>query len=261
MDTTAKDIIWGPLRSLLEDNFTFGSIKEIIGLAGLDLRKLSRLQQRLGGASKSQLMTGIDSAFNQMTEIERHRFMTITTEEILRRKPELEEVLHDYLMRLGWTIHEGLVVPLKLLDVSELPELPEETRSDLVKAATRLRDGDLSGAISAACGAVDTITDKIYVEKGLGDYGNASFQEKVNKSLRACGVLPRLENDLDALGWESKDIKPFKENLFGSLNQAAYVMQTLRSRMGDVHGTKPILKPLVFDSLKWAALIVRLLKC
>jgi len=48
--------------------------------------------------------------------------------------------------------------------------------------------------------------------------------------------------------------------LLGSLNQAAYVMQTLRSKMGDVHGTKPVLEPLVFDSLKWASLIVRLLR-
>jgi len=37
-------------------------------------------------------------------------------------------------------------------------------------------------------------------------------------------------------------------------------MQALRSRMGDVHGTKPILKPLVCDSIKWAELIVRILR-
>lgn len=36
-------------------------------------------------------------------------------------------------------------------------------------------------------------------------------------------------------------------------------MQTLRSKMGDVHGTKPILKPLLFDSLKWAGILVRTL--
>lgn len=41
------------------------------------------------------------------------------------------------------------------------------------------------------------------------------------------------------------------------ISQGAYVMQSLRSRMGDVHGTKPILKPLVFDFLKWAELMLR----
>jgi hypothetical protein len=36
-------------------------------------------------------------------------------------------------------------------------------------------------------------------------------------------------------------------------------MQTLRAQMGDVHGSKPILKPLVFDVVKWAELFVRTL--
>ena len=58
------EIIWGSIRSLLVTEFTFGEIKEITGLAGLDLTKISHLQQMLrGGASKSQLMTGIDRVF------------------------------------------------------------------------------------------------------------------------------------------------------------------------------------------------------
>jgi hypothetical protein len=36
-------------------------------------------------------------------------------------------------------------------------------------------------------------------------------------------------------------------------------MQTLRANMSDVHGTKPVLKPLVFDSIKWAEILVRVL--
>ena len=49
---------------------------------------------------------------------------------------------------------------------------------------------------------------------------------------------------------------PFKKNIEGALNQGAFVMQSLRSRMADVHGTKPVLRSLVFESLKWAELIV-----
>ena len=58
---------------------------------------------------------------------------------------------------------------------------------------------------------------------------------------------------------DASDVTPFRKNFEGALNQGAYVMQTLRSKMGDVHGTKPILKPLVFDSLKWVELMVRAL--
>lgn len=36
-------------------------------------------------------------------------------------------------------------------------------------------------------------------------------------------------------------------------------MQTLRSKMGDAHGTKPVWKPLVFHALKWAELYLRIL--
>jgi hypothetical protein len=38
-------------------------------------------------------------------------------------------------------------------------------------------------------------------------------------------------------------------NLRGTLNQAATVMQILRSDMGDVHGAKPVLEPVVYDAL------------
>ena len=130
----------------------------------------------------------------------------------------------------------------------------------MVKSANRLRDGDLSGALSSACGAVDAVTTRIYHDKALGDPGKASFQEKVSKSFKATGIIPKLEADLAGLGWNEAEIKIFRENLVGSLNQAAYVMQTLRSKMADVHGTKPALEPIVFDSIKWASLIVRLLK-
>ena len=58
------------------------------------------------------------------------------------------------------------------------------------------------------------------------------------------------------MGWEKAEIVPFHKNLEGALNQGAYVMQTLRSHMGDVHGSKPILRSLVFDCLRWAELLV-----
>jgi len=51
----------------------------------------------------------------------------------------------------------------------------------------------------------------------------------------------------------------FVDNLRGALNQGAYVLQKLRSDMGDVHGSKPVVEGLVYDSIKWASLIVRLL--
>lgn len=144
----------------------------------------------------------------------------------------------------------------EVLDPDDLPELPDASHQDLRKAAQRFRDGDLTGALSAACGAVDAATSQVYEEHHLGDPGKASFQERCKRAMTARGVVPELEEQLGALGWSHADITPFKKSFEGALNQGAYVMQTLRSQMGDVHGSKPILRSLVFDSVKWAQLIV-----
>lgn len=254
-------ITWNPLRSLLQQNFNFGEIKDIVGLAGMDLTKLAHLQQtQNGGTSKSQLMTGIDGVFRDIEGANINRFIRIATEEVLKRKPELEERLRDYLSRLGCTLYEGAIIPIALFDVTEFLEIPESAHTDFVKAATRFRDGDLSGALSSACGAVDSVTARVYSSKELGDPSGDSFQGRVNKSLKALDVHSRINTDLNSLGWTHEDLKPFKENFKKSISQTAYIMQTLRSNMGDVHGTKPTLRDLVFNSIKWAELIVRLLR-
>jgi len=103
----------------------------------------------------------------------------------------------------------------------------------------------LSGAISSACGALDAATSSTYASASLGGPTAASFQERCKQALVATGVIPKLGKNLRELGWSDNDIKMFQKNFEGAMNQGAYIMQTLRSRMGDVHGTKPILKSLV----------------
>jgi hypothetical protein len=224
-------ILWSPIRSVLYESFSFGTIKAIIGLAGIDMTRLAHLEQRTsGGSSKSELLSGVDSQIAKMDKSTLERFIRITTEEILRRKPDLESSFREYLNRLGWSIYEGNLVKLDILDITELIELPSEARPDLIKAASRLRDGDLSGALSSACAAVDSVTTRIYYDKrDLGDPGQASFQEKVAKCIRTAGVIPKLEAELMELGWIEGEIKILSENLLGSLNQAAYVMPTVSS--------------------------------
>jgi len=253
---------WGAIRGVLPDNFRFGEIKAVAGCAGLDMPRMASIEYDRSGiqrVSKSQILSAIDGQVGEMEEQEIARFLRITTEEILRRKPALEPDLQESLERLGWTLHDRRLVEVAILDTSELPELPPAAQSDLLKAGARLRDGDLSGAVTSACASVDSVTSKIYETNSLGDPGKASFQEKVRKALGARSVLGEIECQLVELGWESNEAKMLAQNVGGSLNQAAFVLQTLRSKMGDVHGTKPVLKPLVFDSIKWAMLRVRLL--
>ncbi|CAM3344143.1 hypothetical protein [Paracidovorax anthurii] len=247
---------WPAVRACLQE-FSFYDIKEVAGLAGFDVTATAHLVQKSqGGATKGQLMSAIDEQVAQMICPNRTHFLTILIEEILRRRPEAQDKLSEYLSRLGWSFVNQTLVPLSVFDVDILADTPDESRHDLLKAAQRLRDGDLGGAISAACGAVDAATSKVYDELGLGDPTKASFQERCRKAVLAKGVLIELDRQLDELGWIQSDLVPFKKNLEGALNQGAYVMQMLRSHMGDVHGTKPILRSLVFDCLRWAELLV-----
>lgn len=226
-------------------------------MAGVDLAALAHLDQKAEkGATKGQLMTALDGLVGKMDDCNKGKFVALAIEELLRRRPTLAERLGDLLSRLEWAYSDGTLTPLHVLDPADLAETPSNSHHDLRKAAARFRDGDLTGAVSAACGAVDSATAAIYREKGLGDPTQASFQERCRKASAAHGVVPRLEDQLRSLGWPEEDILPFKKNYEGSLNQGAYIMQTLRSKMGDVHGSKPILRSLVFESLKWSELFV-----
>ncbi|MGH9759577.1 MAG: hypothetical protein ACREDR_27070, partial [Blastocatellia bacterium] len=211
-------------------------------------------------AAKINLIEALDSIVAEMDDPSRQRFLTVLTEEILRRREDLAEQMVTYFRRLGWSFVEGQFLAIILIDASELDEVPETAHVDLLKSAARFRDGDLSGSLSAACGAVDSVTQEIYAARGLRDPGSASFQEKVSRCLDERGVLASTESELIALGWSTADAERLRHNLRGALNHAANVMQSLRSNMGDVHGSKPALVPLVFDCIKWSTLIIAFLK-
>lgn len=247
---------WPPARSCLQ-GFRFDEIKDIAGLAGFDVTAAADLVQRSGSnVTKGQLLAVIDRQLRDMDAQQTARFLAIVMEEILSREPDTEARLSEYLSRLGWSFVEGKLLPVALFDANALEDMPADAHPDLLKAAQRLRDGDLGGAISAAAGAVDAAVAKVYQEANLGDPTRATFQEGCKRALAARGILVELEDRLAELAWQPNDAALFARNLEGALGRGAYVMQTLRSHMGDVHGSKPILRALVFDSLRWAELLV-----
>ena len=264
-NTNTSDVIaipseaWPAIRACLSE-FSFYDIKKISGLSGLNLPEVAHLIQKSTGkgpsASKGELMSAIDKQFGEMPSAKQLRFLSIVIEEMLRQKEDVQEQLSEYLNRLGWAYVGGSVVPMELMSPADLEVLPEESHHDFVKAAKRFRDGDLTGAVSAACGAVDSVTSSIYRDKGLGDPTKVSFQDRCVAALRSVGRSEELKQRLKSIGWLEQDVVQLTKNFEGSLNQGAFVMQTLRSKMGDVHGSKPILKPLVFDCIRWAQLIV-----
>ncbi|SJM94944.1 hypothetical protein [Crenothrix polyspora] len=261
---------WNAVAPILE-KFRYYDIKNIVKLAGFNTKIIKSLgfdDWRQQNTGTDQLVSEIEEHFINFADEIKPRFLNMVIEEILSGRynsysgsdDNLEETLQYYLNRLGWQLIDNKVLPIEILDLSDLNELDTSAREDLVKAATKFRDGDLSGAISSACAAVDGATARVYKDKDLGDPNKSqSFQERCNKSLKAIGIFEAIDKQLIEIQWKEPDINQFKENLKKSLSQAAYVMQALRSNMSDVHGTKPVIKPLVFDSIKWSQIIVRLL--
>lgn len=254
------EVVWGPLRSLLRERCTAYRLVQLLSRAGIDVTRLSDIPITANTSDKNALISRVDEIYAQLSPPDKKRFLTTVTEELLEEKPEIEPLLEKYLRRLGWKVHESIVVPVDVLDVDDLPMLPEESHRDLLKAAQRVRDGDLTGAISAACGAVDSATSAVYAQHSLGDPGKESFQDRVHKALEATDAYQRLQGELLSTGWDKRDADVLVNNTKKALNHGAYVLQKLRSDMGDVHGSHPAIGALVYDATKWAALTVRMLR-
>lgn len=78
---------WGLIRGILREHFTFHEIKDIVGAAGLPVEKLSHLQQKAsGGASKGQLMGGVDALVNLLDPEKKDSFVLLCTQQIRSRK-------------------------------------------------------------------------------------------------------------------------------------------------------------------------------
>jgi hypothetical protein len=254
------NVIWGPLRSLLRERCTAYRLVQIVSRSGIDVSRLADIPLTQNTSDKNALIALVDQMYAVLGASDKQRFLTTVTEELLEEKPELEPLLEKYLRRLGWKVHDGMVVPVDVFDVDDLPLLPCESHQDLLKASQRVRDGDLTGAISASCGAVDVTTSAVYFQHSLGDPGTESFQNRVGKALEAVGVYQKLKEELVGIGWDESNATILVNNVKKALNQGAYVLQKLRSDMGDVHGSHPVIEALVYYATKWAILSVRLLR-
>ncbi len=252
--------LWNIVSTILKSDFTFSEIKDLTSLAGINRIVLSEIiqNQSKGSISKSDLLTDIDLILKKFTDNELKHFLIRLIEDLLEEKPSIEQRLSKYLNRVGWKLYNKQVLPVEIFDTSTLDELDKNSHKDLIKAVQRFRDGDLSGSIASASAAIDSLTYKIYQAKTLGDPDKVSFQEKCAKSIEAVGVYDKVES-LSEIGWEEKDIKILQKNLKGALNQFATVMQKLRAKMSDAHGTKPVYRSLVFDSVQYAHILLRML--
>ncbi|MFH1672757.1 MAG: hypothetical protein ABIF87_04960 [Pseudomonadota bacterium] len=249
----------GPIFSLLFE-LDSDEIQRITERAGLVPDwSLTNTQAFSHRTRKRVYRQRITAEYSKLSAEQQQRFILNVARELTVLNRSYEERINETLRSIGWALVGDKIIQIDALHPSDVLNLPQATIEDLAKAAERLPN-DPSGAISAACGAIDSVCEKIYKDRNLGDSGKASFQEKIKKSIAAVKALENLHTEILAIGWEKKEADIFCHNLNGAISHAAHVMQSLRSNMGDVHGSKPYLAILAFDSIKWAMIISSLLR-
>ncbi len=120
-------------------------------------------------------ISAVDAAFSRLEPDSRLRAVHI----LANRFAESENV-RGLFEQHGYQYIDGSFVPVGLLDGREARHLPPSSASELSKAMRRLVDGDETGAVTAACGAVDVLMQEIYEAHELGDPSCVAFAAKFN---------------------------------------------------------------------------------
>lgn len=252
--------LYGALRSELY-NLSVQKIRNTAAAAGFDVTRITaESEARSGLGSRAEVMPVIDRLFGEMSPDAKQTTLCILAERLVERSPELAESVQEILGKHGYQFLDGVFVPVDLLDARESQFLPPSSASEIARATARLTDGDYSGAITSACGAIDLATQDIYQKRSLGDPGKVSFSAKVNTALDRLGVFKEMETEFTQLGMSATDASDIVENTRKATNHAAQALQTLRWSMGDTHGSRPALRKTAYDAIKWAMAICGLLE-
>ncbi|MFZ3136143.1 MAG: hypothetical protein WA126_01990 [Thermodesulfovibrionales bacterium] len=248
---------WGSIRGIIRDGFSFSQIKDLVGAAGLPIHTLSKLQQKwTGGTSKGQLMDAIDDLVNNLEPDDRDRYVSACITEIVKRSSSLTPSLEDVLLRVGWGLSGEQPHPLNLQIDLDTAALSEQIRTAISNCLRRYRDGDISGALTAICGVVDSLTEEQYTNNSLGNHRDASYQERVSKSFSALETSYRrpLDSVADLLTEEKNRLW---HNHKQAVNQAAYILASFRREFSDAHGPQAAPPELLQRAMDCAVFIVR----
>jgi hypothetical protein len=248
LDEVEARRLFAALTSEIQNHFNITSAALLFRAAGFSSTGVQYWQP---------LIRSVDEQFRQFSFDVKIRTVRILAERLLElTKPEgVSKSVKTLLAAHGFQFFGGHFVSIGLFDERELGFLPEAAAGEISTALDRLIGGDLDGALSAACGTVETAISAV-----ANPAPDDSFQQKAKAAIEAAGRLAALPDQLVALGWKSERAGMFCHNMRGTLNQAAMVLQILRSDMGDVHGAKPALEPIVYDALKLASVLISFMK-
>jgi hypothetical protein len=242
-------------QALLSEVFkqSIPSIRTTVGAAGIDASRIPAQSEEKGGSgSRAEIVPVIQRLFGELSLEQKTTALPILAQRTL---PGSEQLMAQH----GFDFRNGAFVPVGLLDDREANYLPKQSQTELSAAFDRLVKGDESGAITKACGAVESLTLALYKKNDWQDVPE-SFQAKVNTAIKRLKVFDKMKAELSELEMKAEDVAGIVEEMQAATNHAAQALQVIRRAMGDVHGTKPALKRTAYDSIKWAAAICGLLE-
>src|SRR5262249_24053155 len=137
-------------------------------------------EARGGAGSRAEVMPAVDRLFREMSADKQEQALCLLAEQLVAEDQGVTQLL----ARHGYQFVDNSFVPVAMLDAREACFLPASASAILARATARLVEGDESGAITLACGAVDQTTGSVYAELGLGDPGRVAFAAKVNTALK-----------------------------------------------------------------------------
>ena len=252
--------LYGALRSEL-NNLSIQEIRNTVAAAGFDVSQITaKAEARSGLGSRAEVMPAVDRLFGQMSGPAQDAALKVLAERLTGRNSDLDASTQDILSRHGYQFVAGGFIPVKDLDAREAQFIPPSAAAELGRAMSRLLDGDYSGAVTSACGAVDLVTQDLYEKHGIGNPGRASFQTKVNTALQRQRVFEDMRQELEDIGMEPKDASELVDAMQSATNHASQALQVLRRAMGDTHGSKPALRQTAYDAIKWSSAICGLLE-
>lgn len=180
-------------------------------------------------------------------EFSEYRWLKLPVEEQLDWIGGIKEVLDLVARDLGTAGISRLHIDLDTSSVSA------EVRAGVSTCLRRSRDGDYGGAITAICGVVDQLTERIFDDRSLENHRNKPRPHRVREAFNALESEYRVP--LGTLDFKKAD--EMWKNHCQSINQAAHVLGTFRREFSDAHGAQDADPALVQRAIDCAVFIVR----
>ncbi len=242
--------LFGVLSSRCADAFGTGALGRVARAAGLDISIVTGTDLN----RRTPILGAMERSFHTLDDERQKIVLTVLATELFKNEDAAGKTKEALAVHRFAFINGGFV-RLDVLDPREAEFLPKTASSELATAIERLHRKDATGALTSACGAVDSVMQAVYQRYGLGDAGKVGFAAKVGTACDRVGIWGTINDELRALGWSEKESEQATAHLKRAVDASAEALQLFRKRMSDAHGQKPAEPKTVYGCLKLSSAI------